>query len=376
MRPRARPKVVQVSYGSRGRAFSTTPTPFATHRDTPPSSLLSQTLDQRQQAARDAQTDTAGPFMLGTIQRTGPKQKKWGELSTKGKAIRSTQNTTNFTVIALGAGFTAMLAYALLSELFARNSPTVKFNEASKLIKESEAARVHLPGKLIFHNNPPSAHRPKHRNRRVSSRLMQDSAGREHLLLNFYVHAEPLSESGEGYIARTLEALKSFGEETWTWEEMRDWANEKARSTRDSARRLFLYLSGESDSGSSGPSYPFSSGTDGSSLPAAPTTRRETHIGRNTEEGGGLWSSIAGMFSGIVKSTDASSSSGESGARKREEIFEEGEIHCDLVKDEDGNYVWRYIIVDMPNSRARYPKRVFVKRAPGVRDYEGVLRWY
>ena len=34
-------------------------------RNTQASSLLSQALDQRQSAAQDAQSDSAGPFMLG-----------------------------------------------------------------------------------------------------------------------------------------------------------------------------------------------------------------------------------------------------------------------------------------------------------------------
>ena len=52
--------------------------------------------------------------------------------------MRTTARTTNFTVILLGAGFTAILAYALTSELFARNSPTVLYGEACKKIEQSE----------------------------------------------------------------------------------------------------------------------------------------------------------------------------------------------------------------------------------------------
>ena len=160
---------------------------------------------------------------------------------------------------------------------------------------------------------------------------MQDSAGREHLLLNFYVRADPKKSHDEGYLERIANAVKRVGEETWTWEEVREWAKEKARSTKDTARRLFLYLSGEAYSGPPGPFYPPGQGPDSSSPTTGPTSRRDTQIGRNTEEGG-FWSTITGLFSGIGKGLSASSQSGSSGAEKLVEVFDEGEVHCDLIK--------------------------------------------
>jgi len=58
-----------------------------------------------------------------------------------------------------------------------------------------------------------------------------------------------------------------------------------------------------------------------------------------------------------------------------ERTFNEGEVHVNFVKNNQGNFVLRYIIVELPNSRARYSVRVFVERAAGVRDNEPVLRW-
>ena len=49
--------------------------------------------------------------------------------------MRATARTTNFTVIFLGAGLTAVLIYALTSELFAKNSPTVLYNQACDRIR-------------------------------------------------------------------------------------------------------------------------------------------------------------------------------------------------------------------------------------------------
>jgi TIM21 len=51
--------------------------------------------------------------------------------------MRATARTTNLTVILLGAGLTTVLVYALTSELFSRNSPTVLYNEACEHITSS-----------------------------------------------------------------------------------------------------------------------------------------------------------------------------------------------------------------------------------------------
>jgi len=143
---------------------------YATHRNTPTyaqpgssaSSLLSQALDQKQRGAR--REDTVGPFQLGLSQPSFNEgtAKKWSELSPKGKgqpftlpdveyfadfdsnailAMRATARTTNLTVILFGAGLTTVLIYALTSELFSRNSPTVLYNEACERIKSSPRVR-------------------------------------------------------------------------------------------------------------------------------------------------------------------------------------------------------------------------------------------
>lgn len=51
--------------------------------------------------------------------------------------LRTTQRTTNLTIILLGAGLSAVLVYALTSELFSKNSPTVLYNDACERIKTS-----------------------------------------------------------------------------------------------------------------------------------------------------------------------------------------------------------------------------------------------
>jgi len=105
-----------------------------------PSSLLSSALDQKQRTSHSSREDSVGPFQLGISQaalKRGEKAKRWSELSVGGKVLRTTQRTTNLTVILLGAGLSAVLVYALTSELFSKNSPTVLYNDACERIKTS-----------------------------------------------------------------------------------------------------------------------------------------------------------------------------------------------------------------------------------------------
>jgi hypothetical protein len=143
-------------------AFLTIYRQYATHREatshTHPrvnsSSLLSQALNQKHRTLR--REDSVGPFQLGLSQPSYDEvsSKKWSELSPKGKgqsfkhvimmtifliilAMRATARTTNLTVILFGAGLTAILVYALTSELVSRNSPTVLYEEACQRIRSS-----------------------------------------------------------------------------------------------------------------------------------------------------------------------------------------------------------------------------------------------
>lgn len=57
---------------------------------------------------------------------------------------RVTVGTSRFVLIGMGAALTGVIAYALASELFARNSPTVIYNQACKLIEQSPKVRAVL----------------------------------------------------------------------------------------------------------------------------------------------------------------------------------------------------------------------------------------
>ena len=161
---------------------------------------------------------------------------------------------------------------------------------------------------LTFHNNPPTTHRPRHRHRHVSSYLAVDSAGREHLLLNFYVRGSSKSEASTSAIENEDDWLivrymnrgwrQIQGWKDTSWDEALDWGKDRIKRTKDSAGRLFLYLTGE-------PTSSPSTGSGSSSIPGHTSVRRDTQIGKTSSEtekgGGGFWGGVAGLFSGLGK---------------------------------------------------------------------------
>jgi len=84
-----------------------------------------------------------------------------------------------------------------------------------------------------------------------------------------------------------------------------------------------------------------------------------------------VWS-FAGVFSSLKV---AKKTSNEKTSRQIGRPFTEGEVHADLVKNKDGYFEFRYLLVDMPSSRDSDPVRIFVERKPGVRENEPVMRW-
>ncbi|PFH49195.1 hypothetical protein AMATHDRAFT_63564 [Amanita thiersii Skay4041] len=330
---------------------------YATHRNSP----LPASLDTPQRTHMPTR-DTAGPFQLGISQASlqqGEKVKKWSELNASGKVLRTTQRTTNLTVILLGAGLSALLVYSLTSELFSKNSPTVLYSKACERIKSSARIAKYLKGPLTFHNNPPSTQRPRHRNRHVTSQVMIDSYGNEHMIMTFYVQGKPKGWSGSASDQSYLESASQWAQEKYenisdlTYEETVTSVKERAEFLWEKLRGLFKYLSGISEP----PRPPVTSAT--LEAPAAQKKEDESVWGL-----GGLFSSLKGPRRSIEGSVSSPS-----------QIFTEGEVHADLIRNEQGYFVFRYLLIDMPSTRHPHPVRVFIERAPGVRENEPVMRW-
>ncbi|KAG8698166.1 hypothetical protein FRC08_006092 [Ceratobasidium sp. 394] len=278
------------------------------------SSLLSQVeaeiAAKRSQGSPTVANTGIGPFQLGISPEAlrGPKVKQWSELSASGKAARAAARTSNLTVILLGAGLSAVLVYALATELFAKNSPTVIYGESCDRIRSSPDLARHLIPPYKFHNNPlsSSASPPRHRNRHIASQVAVDGAGKEHLFLHFYIDSS----------APHATASKSpWLDIDWnfSYEEAVHWIKTRTAHALDSARRSFAYITG-------------------TPLPPPPTPPRvpsssagRTEIGKSA--GQGAWS-FAGIFSSLKGKTRGISDEAESERGK----YVTGEVHVDLVK--------------------------------------------
>ncbi|KAL1762369.1 TIM21-domain-containing protein [Schizophyllum commune] len=339
---------------------------YATHRDglntSNPDGLnmstahtFSQTLDQRQRAR--TRKDTVGPFQLGLSQPAAQEGvRPWSQLSVGGKAMRTTARTANLGVILVGAGLSAILLYCLTTELFSTNSPTVLYNDACERITSSPRVAQYLSGPLEFHNTPPSALRPKHRNRHVSSQVVFDQAGREHMILNFYVEGkppgyQPVDSSYLGQISTWFnESMTTLAD--MSLEQLQASLKQHAEDIKDGTRNIARYLSGK-------PAIPERSSAQALEAPAP------------TEEKKSSWS-FGSLFSSLTpfKGTSTLGTSHAGGP-----VYTEGEVHADLVKNNDGYFVWRYLLIDIPNTASRNHVRIFVERGPGVRESEPVMKF-
>lgn len=56
--------------------------------------------------------------------------------------VRTTQQTGNLTVILFGGALFVVLTFALTTELFAKNSPSVLYSHAIDMIRGSNAVRL------------------------------------------------------------------------------------------------------------------------------------------------------------------------------------------------------------------------------------------
>jgi import inner membrane translocase subunit TIM21 len=242
--------------------------------------------------------------------------------------LRTTQRTTNLTVILLGAGLSAVLVYALTSELFSKNSPTVLYSDACELIQASPRVCSHLSilhgeftngefigrqvtkylhAPLTFHNNPPSAVRPRHRHRHVASQIAVDSSGREHMLLNFYIQGSSsvsglaTAEENERQWTEYIESLTSL-----TFEDVQA----KMMPLVESAKRAFRYLSGD--------------------VVPSPVPLVDTEKDRSKEqdisEDRSFWG-LTGLFSGLRGRRSHGEGGHDTGV-----AWMEGEVHADLVR--------------------------------------------
>lgn len=168
----------------------------------------------------------------------------------------------------------------------------------------------------MFHNNPPSAIRPRHRNDRVASQSGRDASGRETLLLNFFLEAkgqastrtedQSICASGREWASQHIAAMSEMSVHD-ALQHAKDYSNDKL----ESARRLFRFLSGD-------PIPP--------TRPTPPVVAPEV---KETKTESGWKSSVLGLFAGLRGS---SREIGDSYAdTETGEGYSEGEVQALLV---------------------------------------------
>lgn len=170
-----------------------------------------------------------------------------------------------------------------------------------------------------------------------------------------------------------------------TLESVTEWSTETWNDVVDSSKRAFAYLVGFRLADSQQAEQPRS---------PAPSPVRKTEIGKPAKDVSTAWS-FAGLFSGLRGMSASSTDSSETHAQPE---WTEGEVHADLVKDDEGNFKYRYLLVDIPrmfdwleqplywltdrvfrtfltDSRMRKPLRIYVEKGAGFREGEGVFMW-
>lgn len=185
---------------------------------------------------------------------------------------------------------------------------------------------------MRFHNNPPSLGRPQHRNRGVSHHSRIDSRGVEHLFINFFISCDAnstdsladlsLAERAESWLREASESLESLSVNSIQVAASRRW-----NDTKDYLTHLFHLLTNQA---------------------VSPPRKPDPQIPAQTEvEAARPWDGwgIAGLFGGLrSKSLTSNRPEAAEGA-----IWNEGEVHADLVRQSNGKFTWRYILVDIPS---------------------------
>ncbi|KAJ2956758.1 hypothetical protein NQZ79_g7419 [Umbelopsis isabellina] len=111
--------------------------------------------------------------------------KEWKDLTTPQKVVAATKTSVNMGLIAAGVAVTGTILYYVGSELFGSQSSTHVFSNALDRVRQHEELSAIL-GTPIKGHGEPSRSRGR-RNRRIMHQLAEDTEGREHMLMRFYV---------------------------------------------------------------------------------------------------------------------------------------------------------------------------------------------
>ncbi|KAI9865140.1 MAG: mitochondrial import inner membrane translocase subunit tim21 [Trichoglossum hirsutum] len=112
---------------------------------------------------------------------------RWGELSAREKAARTTQQTFNFVTVLVGLVMTGGVITFLYLEVFSPEGKTNQFNRAVDRIKKDHRCTELLGDskKIIAYGEP--TRNKWARSRPIASSIQKDRTGIDHLLMHFNV---------------------------------------------------------------------------------------------------------------------------------------------------------------------------------------------
>ena len=261
---------------------------------------------------------------------------------------RAAVGTSRLFVISAGALITLIIAYSLSTELFARNSPTVIFNEACKHIQKSDKVHEYLLEPYRFQTsltttradfsplNPPShPHRPSQTVH--SMRYVDPRTGAEKLVMHFYMEA------------RDKDRPLSY------WQHVRSgfldgaqWLQHKALESYETAYEWWQQSSHPDESTLSSSTV----ATDPIATPSEPWWI--------TKKLRGLVHGVGQVIGSTNDAVGLSKLDLAAGLRPEPGTFTEGEVHVELVKDERGVYQYQRFHIDIPHSRSPMCRRDYM----------------
>ncbi|KAF9694265.1 hypothetical protein EKO04_007994 [Ascochyta lentis] len=118
---------------------------------------------------------------------------RWTELSPGEKVVRTTQQSFNFVIVAIGVIATGGVTYFLFSDVFSPNSKTAHFNHATDMIRQDPRCQKLLGDASQIAAFGEASWSRWARNRYISSTEETDKWGTEHLRFRFYVEG-PLGQ--------------------------------------------------------------------------------------------------------------------------------------------------------------------------------------
>ncbi|KAF2999899.1 hypothetical protein E8E13_008514 [Curvularia kusanoi] len=106
----------------------------------------------------------------------------WNQLSPGEKIVRTTQQSFNFVIVAVGIVATGGVAYFLFSDVFSPNSRTAYFNEATEKVRNDPRCQ-----KLLGEGSQITAYGEGWRSNYIASTDETDKWGTAHMKFRFFV---------------------------------------------------------------------------------------------------------------------------------------------------------------------------------------------